>query len=144
MKFIFILLTLTTLLFSNTAKPTSNDTKLLIELIKSETKATRDLMTSYQKSTDKRFDDVNKRFDDMNKRFDTLVYLLVGGFTLVMGYLLKERTVIKNEVKKELEPELIKKADKNTLNKVIAIIEDMAKRDKEVEELLNKHHIKLA
>ena len=99
-------------------------------------------------SINKRFDDVNKRFETMNtsvnKRFDTMIYLMVAGFTLIMGYLLKERTTIKSEVRKELEPELIKKADKTVLDRVIAIIEDIAKKDKSVEELLNKHNLRLA
>jgi len=137
--------------YANEPKAISNDTKLLVELIKankdlirSETKANRDLIISYQKATDKRFDDVNKRFEDMNKRFDTIVYIMLGGFTLIMGYLLKERNSIKQDIKAEIEPELIKKADKNILDKVIAIIEDMAKNDKEVEAMLHKHHLKFA
>ena len=39
---------------------------------------------------------------------------------------------------------ITKKADKNVLDKVIAIIEEMAKNDKEVENLLEKYYLKLA
>jgi hypothetical protein len=72
----------------------SEDTKLIIELVKSETKANRDLIKSEtkanrdliiskteanrdliianQKAVDKRFGDINKRFEDMNKRFEDM------------------------------------------------------------------------
>ena len=144
MKLIISIILILTSLSANTKEPTNSDIKLLVELIKSETKTNRDLMMAYQESNNKRFDSINKRFDDANKRFDTMIYLMVAGFTLIMGYLLKERTSIKSEVRKELEPELIKKADKTVLDNIIAIIEGIAKNDKEVEKLLNKHNLRFA
>ena len=97
-----------------------------------------------QQQMDKRAQEVDRKFEQVDKRFDTQLYIMVTGFTLIMGYLLKERTIITKQVKQELEPELVKKADKNILDKVIAIIEDMAKNDKEVENMLIKHHMRLA
>ncbi len=86
---------------------------------------------------------MDKRFESIDKRFDIILYIMIAGFTIIMGYLLKERYLIKKEIEKELEPQLIRKADKNILDKVISIIEDMATKDKEIEELLKKHHLKL-
>ena len=86
---------------------------------------------------------MDKRFEQVDKRFDMNMYIMIAGFTIIMGYLLKERYLIKSEIQKELEPQLIRKADKNILDKVIGIIEDMALKDKEIEELLTKHHLKL-
>ena len=117
--------------------------KLLIELIKSEIKANRDLIKANQEATNKRFEDmqksVDKRFEEMNNKF----YLIMALSLLILGYLIKERGSIKVEIKKELEPELIKKADKHMLDKVIAVIEDMAMKDDEVKKLLSKHRLQL-
>ena len=110
--------------------------KLLIELIKSETKANRELIKVNQEAT-------NKRFEDMNSKFNMILTVMIAGFGLIMGYLIKERGSIKVEIKKELEPELIKKADKDVLDKVIAVIEDMAMKDDEVKKLLSKHRLQL-
>ena len=150
-----ILLTLLTIVtLSANTQSTSNDTKLLMELIKSETKANREaieanrdlikseaqanraLLQAYIKES-------NRRFEQADKRFDTQLYLLVAGFTLVMGYLLKERTVIKKEILKEIEPQLIRKADKNILDEIVSVIEEMAKNDKVMQAILKKHHFKI-
>ena len=37
---------------------------------------------------------------------------------------------------------MLKKADKNMLDRVIAIIKEMAKKDEDVEKILLKHHLK--
>lgn len=99
------------------------------------------------KKFDKRFDlmqqQIDRRFEQSDRRFDMLVYILVGGFTLIMGYLLKERNSIKNEIQKEFEPQLIKKADKNILDEVVSVIEEMAKNDKVMQNILKKHHFKI-
>jgi len=37
---------------------------------------------------------------------------------------------------------LLKKADKSTVEKIIAVIEEIAKKDEEVRKVLEKHHLK--
>ena len=134
MIIIFILSVTSIMASPNNA--TKDDIKLLIHQ-----------MDKRFEQMDKRFERVDKRFEtmqtQMDKRFDMNMYIMIAGFTIIIGYLLKERYLIKSEIQKELEPQLIRKADKNILDKVIGIIEDMALKDKEIEELLTKHHLKL-
>ncbi len=59
---------------------------------------------------------------------------------ITMAYLLKDKVMIK----KKLDPELLKTADKKVLNQVIQLIAEMAKKDKSVEDILNKHHLRLS
>ncbi|MEA2100029.1 MAG: hypothetical protein U9P72_07860 [Campylobacterota bacterium] len=144
MKLLLIMLLSILSLNANTQNQVSNDTKLLVELIKSETKANRELIkanTELIKSETKANRDLlNAYVEEANNRFYITVTLLV----LIFGYLLKERALLTTQVKQELEPELIKKADKKVLENVIAIIEELAKKDKEVEKLLHKHHLKFS
>jgi len=160
-KIIFILIFISSLLIAKDSDfATKEDIKMLdkkidtvIELVKENNKVLIEMIKNNNEninkrfeSVDKRFEDMNKRFEDMNKRFEDmndrfneLVLVMIAGFTLIFGYLLKERSIIANKVKDEIEPEILKKADKSTLDKVIAILEDLAKKDKEVKQLFIKH-----
>jgi hypothetical protein len=141
-KLIFILLVIfnTTNIFA-----TSEDTKLIIEFIKSETKANRDLIIANQKATDKRFDDVNKRFEDMNKRFDTILYIMLSGFTLIFGYLLKERKSMTKEVREDvseyMEYKLTQKADAKVVENIINVLEKLGNKNPDIAEVLKKHKL---
>ena len=134
---------------SNQMKETN---KIMIELIKSEIRANRDLIIANQKATERRFEDmqkasdrrfdaVDKRFEDMQKasdkrfedmqkymdnRFNTIITFLsllftimIGGFSALMWYLVKDREVIKKDIKEELETQLTKKADVKLVNDII-------------------------
>ena len=153
-KIIFILIFISSLLIAKDSDfATKEDIKMLdkkidtvIELVKENNKVLIEMIKNNNEninkrfeSVDKRFEDMNKRFEDMNDRFNELVLVMIAGFTLIFGYLLKERSIIANKVKDEIEPEILKKADKSTLDKVIAILEDLAKKDKEVKQLFIKH-----
>ena len=156
-----LLLTILLLLNTTNLLAVSEDTQILIELIKAN-----------QKSNDKRFDSIDKRFDDVNKRFESmqkqmdrrfedmqkqmdrrateahdLSMNIIYAIASLFGFIIWDRRTMINSAKKEtireLEPELVKKADKNMLNEIIAIIEEMAKKDKEVEKILLKHHLSL-
>ena len=104
-----------------------------------------------QNSMDKRFDDVNKRFDDVNKRFEDMnskfnmiVTIMLAGFGLIMGYLIKERNSIKKDVKdeidRELEIKLTQKADINLVERVVNVLEEFAKRNQDIANVLKKHN----
>ena len=158
------------------------------DLIRSEIKAThdlikanRDLMIANQKATNqrfedmqkysdkrfddvnKRFNDVNKRFDDANKRFDTLTTFLgllfttmIGGFTAIMWYLVKEKKDIKESVQEsvqekvqdnieeKLQLRLEKKADKKLVDSIMKIFEDFAKTNIEIANVLQQHRIRVS
>ena len=163
-----LLLTILLLLNTTNLLAVSEDTQILIELIKANQKSNDKRFDSI----DKRFDDVNKRFDDVNKRFESmqkqmdrrfedmqkqmdrrateahdLSMNIIYAIASLFGFIIWDRRTMINSAKKEtireLEPELVKKADKNMLNEIIAIIEEMAKKDKEVEKILLKHHLSL-
>jgi len=163
-----LLLTILLLLNTTNLLAVSQDTQVLIELIKANQKSNDKRFDSI----DKRFDDVNKRFDDVNKRFESmqkqmdrrfedmqkqmdrrateahdLSMNIIYAIASLFGFIIWDRRTMINSAKKEtireLEPELVKKADKNILNEIIAIIEEMAKKDKEVEKILLKHHLSL-
>ncbi len=170
-----LLLTILLLLNTTNLLAVSEDTQILIELIKANQKSNDKRFDSIDKRFDdvnKRFDDVNKRFDDVNKRFESmqkqmdrrfedmqkqmdrrateahdLSMNIIYAIASLFGFIIWDRRTMINSAKKEtireLEPELVKKADKNMLNEIIAIIEEMAKKDKEVEKILLKHHLSL-
>ena len=145
------------------AEVTNTDIKVLVELIKSETRANRDLIIANQKHSDKRFEDMqkysNKRFDDVNKRFDTLTTFLgllfttmIGGFTAIMWYLVKEKKDIKESVQEKvqenieekLQLRLEKKADKKLVDSIMKIFEDFAKTNIEIANVLQQHRIRVS
>ena len=135
---IFLLFT-TTNLFAIT-----EDTKVIIDLMNKQFEQVDKRFEDMQKQMDKRFEQVDKRFEDAHELSMTIIYTIAGLF----GFIIWDRRTMINSAKKEtikeLEPELVKKADKNILNEIIAIIEEMAKKDKEVENILLKHHLKLS
>ena len=143
----------------------TEDTKVLIELIKSNqeinnkqfeavNKRFEDMQKSMdkrfedmQKSMDKRFATVDKRFEDMNQRFNMMFYLMMAGFTLLFGYLLKERKTISKEVKEDitenLEITLSQKADLNLVEKIIKILKKFATKNKDIENILMQHNLQV-
>ncbi len=139
-KVIFIVfLLLTTTVFGASEPATKDDIKMLVELIKAN-----------QESTDKRFDDSNKRFDDVNSRFEeahNLSMAIIAGIFGLIGFSLWDRRTMISRTKEEtiiiIEKELSQKADRSTLEKVVSIIEDMAKKDESVREILARHHLKM-
>ena len=180
MKKIILTILLFSTIFINNSFGISEDTRILMALIKSETeanrnlikanrdlikaetkanrdliKANRELIKANQIATNKRFEDMQKlsdakfeatnlRFEAINDKFNMIVTIMLGGFTLVMGYLLKERSGIKKEITKEIKPELIKKADKKTVDRILYVIEDMAIEDIQIKNILIKHNLKAA
>jgi len=106
---------------------------------------------------DKRFEQIDKRFDmmqhNMDKRFEmmqkeidnnarTSNYMMIAFFVLIMGYLLKERSIWKKDLKEELKDELSKKADNRRVDEIVSVIEDFAKKDDKFREVLERHHLK--
>ena len=121
-----------------------------ITLLASPQNATKDDIKILVHQIDKRFEQVDKRFEQVDKRFEemhqlsmTIIYIIVALFGFIIWDRRSMMNITKKEVIKELEPELLKKADKNMLDKVVAIIHDMAKKDKDIESILTKHHLKL-
>lgn len=167
-KVIFIVfLLLTTTVFGASEPATKDDIKALVELIKANQESTNKRFDDMNKRFDdinkrfednnKRFDDVNKRFDDINKHFDevntrfeeahNLSMAIIAGIFGLIGFSLWDRRTMMSRTKEEtiiiIEKELNQKADRNMLEKVISIIEDMAKKDESVREILARHHLKM-
>lgn len=106
-------------------------------------------------SIDKRFEGINKQFESTNKRIDDvntyLVTMIIGIFSMIGFIWWDRRTMIdraKVEVKQEVTAEfseiIAKKADKNVVDKILDIFENLAKNDKEIEEVLRKHNFRPA
>ena len=91
---------------------------------------------------DKRFEQVDKRFEMMENRFNWIMGLIIGGFVFFYRYLLVEHRKLKDYIVNELRSELEKKADKNRVEKIVAVIEDFARKDEEFRKILEKHHLK--
>jgi len=99
-----------------------------------------------QHNMDKRFEQIDKRFDMMQKEIDNNArianYMMIAFFVLIMGYLLKERSIWKRDLKEELKDELSKKADNRRVDEIVSVIEDFAKKDDKFREVLERHHLK--
>ena len=98
---------------------------------------------------------MNKRFEDMNKRFDDQVSLTKWGFGLiamaVLGqfwYLIKDRREITKDVTEnlteKLEVKLIKKADSNLVENIIRVLENFARRNQDIANVLRQHNLRTA
>jgi 16S rRNA (uracil1498-N3)-methyltransferase len=79
-----------------------------------------------RKYSDKRFEDMNKRFTDMqiatNQRFEEInnkFYIVMALLIVIMGYLMKERQIIKKEVLEDVKEEINKKEAYLTLEEKI-------------------------
>ena len=102
---------------------TKADIKVLIELIKSNQEAT------------------NKRFEFMQ----SLLFALLASIFGLIGYSIYDRKKVikdsKDEFEKIVEERLIVKADKKALDKVLSIIEELAKIDEKVKSILSNHNL---
>jgi len=125
------------------AEVASTDIKVLVELIKSETKANRDLIRSETKANRDLIianqKATNQRFEEMNNKFYMIMALLV----IIIGYLMKERQIIKKEILQEVKEIIEKKADKKFVDDIITVIEDFAKTNTEIADVLQKHKIRV-
>ena len=146
------------LVFTTNSFAISEDTKVLIELIKSNQKATDKRFEDMQKYMDKRFEDMqkstDKRFEAVDKRFDMIFYVLgflftatMSGFGIIINHLSKERKTISKEVKEDitenLEITLSQKADLNLVEKIIKILKKFATKNKDIENILTQHNLQV-
>ena len=102
----------------------------------------------------KRFGDINKRFEDINKRIDelrqdmnarfeqlyTFLWIITGIFTTltisVIGFAWWDRRTIIRKAREETVEYLKREGD---LRKVIEVLKEKAKTDKELAEILRSH-----
>jgi len=96
---------------------------------------------------DKRFEDVNKRItelrEDMNKRFEqlfTFLWIITGIFTTltasVIAFAIWDRRTI---IRKATEETVDYLESKGNLRKLIEVLKEKAKTDKELEAILKKY-----
>ena len=94
---------------------------------------------------------MDKRFEQVDNQLSNQFYMIIAGFTLMLGYLLKERKYISNEVEEIVTPKIenkvvekIKaKTDKSFTQKIVTALEELAQRDEETRDLLKRHHLQL-
>ena len=140
-KILSLLLFLSSLTFAEVATKSDisdlrsdmkENTKLLIESIKSNQKATNQRFEDMQKATNQRFEEINNKF-----------YIVMALLIVIMGYLMKERQIIKKEVLEDVKEEINKKAGKNFVDDVIKVFEEFAKTNKDIAEVLQNHKIRV-
>jgi hypothetical protein len=130
------------LLFSVNSFAVSEDTRLIIELVKSvksemktETKANRDLIILSQKRLD-------AQMETIKWGFGLIFIVLIGQF----WYLIKDRKEISKEVKEDLseklELKLTKKADLDLVEDIIKVLEKFGNRNSDIANILEKHNLK--
>ena len=97
---------------------------------------------------DKRFEDMNKRFEEQNQRIDQLVRLMgwvVGGIfgilAVFIALLVWDRRTAINAAIRESERRLEDKFRLSDLPKLIEVLREKAKRDKELAEILRTFHL---
>jgi hypothetical protein len=131
-----------------------SELRMIVELIKLNQETMNKRFEDMQKNMDKRFEQVDKRFEDMqknmDKRFDNIFIFLSFITTIILAaiaYLIKDRKVVDimaKDLKVEVERidnSLKQKADKKIVEKLIEIIERLAKNNKDVQEMLKKHNL---
>ena len=147
--------------------------KMLIKMIEMNQKATNKRFEDMQKYSDKRFEDMNKRFEDMNKRFDDMkkysdkqfyninvrldeqVSLIKWGFGLVFmailsqfWYLIRDRKEVTKDVTEnlteKLEVKLTKKADLKLVENIIGVLENFARTNRDIANILRQHNLRTA
>ena len=150
-KILFITISLLITLNASPQNATKDDIKMLIhqmdkrfEQVDKRFEQSDKQLEMMKEQMNKRFEQVDKRFEESHQLSMTIIYIIIALFGFIIWDRRSMMSATKKEIIKELEPELVKKADKNVLDRVIAIIEEMAKEDKSVEEMLKKHHLRLA
>lgn len=139
MKHFLILLFLISFSFGSEVA-TKEDVNELRKDIRENNRVILEVIKTNQEATNRRFDDVNRRFEDMNSKFNMIVTIMLAGFALIMGYLIKERNSIKKDIKSELEEELNKKADVNLVEKIVIVLEEFGKKNEDIANVLKKHN----
>ena len=100
------------------------------------------------KQIDKRFEQIDKRFEDMNKRFEEqnqlfrwIVGILGGIVVSFVALLIWDRRTAVSAAIRESERRLEDKFRLSDLPKLIEVLREKAKRDKELAEILRTFHL---
>ena len=151
MKTILIFTFISMTLLASPENATKDDVKMLIhqmdkrfEQVDKRFEQVDKQLEIMRQESDKRFEQVDKRFEESHQLSMTIIYIIMALFGFIIWDRRSMMNATKKEIVKELEPELVKKANKDILDRIIAIIQEMAKKDKNVEAILEKHHLKLA
>lgn len=122
-------------------------------LIRVETK-----LDAMEKRVDQRFEQMDKRFDNIQTQIAQInqyILALLGSIFILVGFVWWDRRTtinqvkleMKEEIKSEVKQEVDKKVDSYKLQKLdelFSIIEEMAKNDPKIKEIMERHHLKLA
>jgi len=114
-------------------------------MIKMETK-----MEEGFKSIENRFEQIDNRFEQIQNQINNtnqIMLGLMGGIFAMIGFMWWDRrTVIsqaKEEIRVEIKENLASKADQSKLEKVFEILAELAQKDKNIRDVMEKHHLKL-
>ena len=90
---------------------------------------------------DKRFEDMNKRFEEQNQLFRWVVGILGGIVVSFVALLIWDRRTAVSAAIRESERRLEDKFRLSDLPKLIEVLREKAKRDKELAEILRTFHL---
>ena len=95
---------------------------------------------------DKRFEQVDKRFEQIDKELDRLVNIMIAIFggqialvAAVIAFAWWDRRTIISEAKRQTIEELERDIKPESLRKLIRVLQEKAKTDKELEKLLKDY-----
>lgn len=136
--FVLFFLFVSPSLFANTLQYTQDDRDRLIRV-----EAKIDEIDNRFEQIDKRFEQIQAQINNTNQ----LMLGLLGGIFAMIGFMWWDRrTVIsqtKEEIRVEIRETISSKADQSKLEKVFDILAELAQKDKNIKEVMEKHHLKL-
>jgi len=94
----------------------------------------------------KRFEDMNKRFEDINDKFDMFLKIFLFGFSLIVsivGFYIKKTYDLEKEIK-AIAYDIQQKNNKKYFEVLVKTVEELAKKDKVFQEILENHNIRFA
>lgn len=106
----------------------------------------REDMNKRFEQVDKRFEQIDKRFEQINNELNRLVNIMVGIFAgqialvvAVIGFAWWDRRTIIRKAKEETFEDMEKELKPEKFKKLINVLREKAKTDKELEALLRKY-----
>jgi hypothetical protein len=102
------------------------------------------------KRFDERFIQFDKRFEQMQAQIsqtNQIMLGLLGGIFMMIGFMWRDKrtvvSLVKEEIRAEIKENLASKTDQSKLEKVFEILAELAQKDKNIKEAMEKHHLRL-
>ena len=156
MKKLLIFFILLSSLFAKSEPVTKEDMQMMFGMFQKS-------INAQFKRVDERFNNIEAQIKMTNKRIDdihNIILALLGGIFVLIGFMWWDRRTLIYKAKEEMDKSVEQKLEiitkdiyyqfdqkytnKTNFEKVIDFIRDLAKTNKEYENILNKHGLKVA